>query len=80
MPLEVKKQGRETAQALVRRFGMRLRQSGILRRARDIRYWKRPKSAQAKKSAALRKEQLKKEFQKQKKLGKTPEPRRRRRR
>ncbi len=79
MSLEVKKQGRENAQTLVRRFGTRLRQSGILRRARAVRYWKRPKSSQAKKSTALRKEQLKKEFQKQKKLGKIVESRRRRR-
>lgn len=71
MPLEVKKQTRETAQALVRRFGARLRKSGILRRAREVRYQKRPKSPQAKKSAALRKEELKKEYERQKKLGKT---------
>lgn len=71
MPLEIKKQARENTQALVRRFGTRLRQSGILRRAREIRYKKRPKSAQARKRAALRREELKEEYRKLKKLGKT---------
>ena len=70
MALEVKKQERETAQSLVRRFGRRIQQSGILLRARKTRFKVRPKSHQAKKRAALRREELKKEYQKLKKLGK----------
>ena len=70
MTLEVKKQERETAQSLVRRFGRRMQQSGILIRARKNRYRKRPKSRQAKKKAALRREELKQEYIKLKKLGK----------
>lgn len=70
MALEVKKQEKETAQSLIRRFGRRIQQSGILHRARKGRFHKRPKSRQAKKRAALRREELKKEYQKFKKLGK----------
>ncbi|OGZ24243.1 MAG: hypothetical protein A2896_00125 [Candidatus Nealsonbacteria bacterium RIFCSPLOWO2_01_FULL_43_32] len=70
MALEVKKQERETAQSLVRRFGKRVQQSGLLIRARKTRFRKRPKSHLAKKRAALRREELRKEYQKLKKLGK----------
>ncbi len=70
MALEVKKQERETAQSLVRRFGKRVQQSGILLRARKTRFNARPKSRQAKKKAALRREELRKEYKKLKKLGK----------
>lgn len=70
MVLEVKKQERETAQSLVRRFSRRIQQSGILLRARKTRFKARPKSRQAKKRAALRREELRKEYKKLKKLGK----------
>ena len=70
MTLEVRKQERETAQSLVRRFGKRIQQSGILLRARKTRFQLRPKSHQGKKKAALRREELKKEYKKLKKLGK----------
>ncbi|MFH1820752.1 MAG: hypothetical protein ABH805_02465 [Candidatus Nealsonbacteria bacterium] len=70
MTLEVKKQERETSQSLVRRFGRRIQQSGLLIRARRNRFYVRPKSQQAKKKAALRREELKKEYQQLKKLGK----------
>ena len=70
MALEVKKQERETAQSLVRRFGKRVQQSGLLIRARKTRFRKRPKSHLAKKRAALRREELRTEYQKLKKLGK----------
>ena len=70
MALEVKKQERETAQSLVRRFGKRVQQSCLLIRARKTRFRKRPKSHLAKKRAALRREELRKEYQKLKKLGK----------
>lgn len=72
MALEVKKQDRETAQGLVRRFGRRIQQSGILLRARKTRFRPRPKSRQAKKRAALRREELKQEYAKLRKLGKLP--------
>jgi len=70
MSLEIKKQERETAQSLVRRFSRRMQQSGILLRVRKNRFKKRKKSPQAKKKAALRREELRKEYEKLKKLGK----------
>ena len=70
MPLEIKKEERETSQNLVRRFSRRIKQSGILIRARKSRFRKRPKSRQMKKRAALRREELKKEYEKLEKLGK----------
>ena len=72
MPLEVKRQNRETSQGLVRRFGQRLQRSGILRKVRKNRFQKRTKSDQAKKKEALRREELKKEYAKLEKLGKLP--------
>lgn len=69
MALEIKKTERETSQNLVRRFSRRVKQSGILIQARKNRFQKNVKSGQMKKKAALRREQLKKEYQKLKKLG-----------
>lgn len=70
MPLEVKKEARETSQSLVRRFSKRIKQSGILLRARKARFKERPKSPQLKKRSALRREELKKEYKKLEKMGK----------
>ncbi len=72
MPLEVKRQNRETSQGLVRRFGQRLKRSGILRKVKKNRFKSRPKSRQAKKKQALRREELKKEYLKLEKLGNLP--------
>ena len=70
MHLEVTKQERETSQSLVRRFGRRVQQSGLLVRARKLRFRKKKKSQGAQKRAALRREEVSKEYQKLKKLGK----------
>jgi len=70
MSLEIKKEGRETSQNLVRRFSRRMKQSGILLRARKARFKERPKSNQMKKRSALRREELKKEYEQLEKLGK----------
>ena len=69
MGIEAKKQNRETSQSLIRRFSRKIQQSGILLRARRTRFRKRPKSQQMKKRAALRREEMKKEYEKMKKLG-----------
>ena len=69
MALEIKKEGRETPQNLVRRFSRRMKQSGILLRARKARFKEREKSKQMKKRSALRREELKKEYEKLEKLG-----------
>jgi hypothetical protein len=69
MPLEVKKQERETSQSIIRRFGKAVKESGILVRARKTRFKLRKKSPETKKKGALRREQSKKEYEKMKKLG-----------
>jgi ribosomal protein S21 len=70
MVIEVKKQERENTQSLIRRFTRRVQQSGVLMRARKNRFHQRPKSHDAKKAAALRREELRKEYFKLKKMGK----------
>lgn len=70
MGLEVKKQERETSQNLIRRFTRGIQQSGILLRARGVRFREREKSEQMKKRAALRREEKKREYERLKKLGK----------
>jgi len=70
MGLEVKKKERETSQNLIRRFSRSLQQSGILLRAREVRFKEREKSEQMKKRAALRREEKKREYEKLRKLGK----------
>jgi ribosomal protein S21 len=70
MILEVKKGERETTQNLIRRFTKRIQKSGVLLKARENRFYKRSKSRQMKKKAALRREKLKQEYKKLEKLGK----------
>lgn len=69
MSVEVKKQERETSQNLIRRFTKRIQQSGVLVRARSVRFYKPDRSRQLKKRAALRREFLKKEYERLRKLG-----------
>lgn len=73
MTIEIKKQERETPQNLVRRFTRRIQQSGVLYRARKNRFKQRKKSHQMKKRAALRRETLRIEYEKEKKMGSTKE-------
>ncbi len=69
MVIEVEKQGRENSQSLIRRFTKKVQKSGILPRARKNRFFRRPKSEQMKKRAALRREKSKIEYEKLEKLG-----------
>jgi hypothetical protein len=69
MALEVRKQERETTQALIRRFSTGMKKSGILVRARKIRFRERVKSPNMQRKAALRKEELKIEYKKKEKAG-----------
>ena len=78
MSIQIKKHPKETSQNLVRRFSRRIQQSGVLRRARNIRFTQRAKSAESKKQSALRKQELKKEREILVKMGKEPEKRGRR--
>ncbi len=69
MAVEAKKQERENSQGLIRRFSRKVQQSGVLLRARANRFYKRSKSPEMKKRAALRREKLRREYEKLKKLG-----------
>ncbi len=70
MPLEIKKQERESSQSLIFRFTKAIKQSGILLRARKIRFKRKEKSRDMKKKEALRREEMKKEYERLKKMGK----------
>jgi len=69
--LKVEKQERENPRQLVGRFIRSLRKSGVVFRAKEARYRKRPLSGKLKKKAALRKEAIKKRYQELEKLGRT---------
>jgi len=70
MVLEVRKQERETSQALLRRFSTGMKKSGILIRARKIRFRIRVKSNNMEKKAALRRVEMRIEYKKKEKAGK----------
>jgi hypothetical protein len=70
MALEVRKQDKETSQSLMRRFSTNMKKSGILVRARSLRFKKRKKSPDMQKKEALRREELKIEYKKKEKSGK----------
>ncbi len=70
MALEVRKQDKESTQGLVRRFTQRLQRSGILKRAKKRRFFQAPKGEETIKKEALRRVQLKREFEKAQKLAK----------
>ncbi|MFC1630078.1 hypothetical protein ACFL06_00910 [Patescibacteria group bacterium] len=70
MVLKVRRQPKETSQGLIHRFSKKVRRSGILFKARKNRFRKRPQSRQAKKASALRRAELKRDYEKMRKLGK----------
>lgn len=67
--LEVKKEEKEPVANLIRRFTKKVQESGILLVAREKRFYQRAKSDEMKKRSALRRETLKKQYEKLKKLG-----------
>ena len=68
MKFEIKKQERETTLSLIRRFTRRVRESGVLNRARKGRFYLRNKSQTAQKRSALRRIEAKKEYEKAEKF------------
>ena len=70
MTIEVRRQQGESPQTLIRRFSQRIKLSGVLVRARRKRFKIRPKSKQMRKKAAIRREELKNEYEKLRRLGK----------
>lgn len=70
MALEIKRKEKESVQSLISRFSKAMQQSGILIRAREKMFKDRARSENLKREAALRREELKKVYEKLKKLGK----------
>lgn len=69
MTLEIRRQERDSSQTLVYRFTKAMQKSGVLLRKRESRYRRRPKSEQAKKVSALRRERAKRAYERLAKLG-----------
>jgi small subunit ribosomal protein S21 len=68
--VEVKKKDNESFDSLLRRFNRKIQQSGVLIRARKIRFWQSPKSRNLQKVAARRRAQIKQEKDEIKRLSK----------
>jgi hypothetical protein len=77
MKFEIKKNERETNQSLIRRFTKRLKESGILKGAKQGLFKRREKSKTLVRAITLRRIIKGKELEKQKKLGKETKPSRR---
>lgn len=71
--VQVEKNNNESSANVIRRFQKRVQNSGIVRRLRDNRYYKRIKSENVRRSARLKKLVKKTEYERLYKLGKTPE-------
>lgn len=71
--VEVTKQGTENPMGTIRRFTKRVQGSGVLRRARKIRYFTRNQSQFVKKSQALNRIAKREKYQELLKLGKISE-------
>ena len=70
MPLKIYKKERETSQNLIRRFKKAIHRSGILLEKRKRTFRKRQKSKNLKRKSALRRNKIKKEYERLEKLGK----------
>lgn len=68
--VKITKKGSESGTAVLRRFSKAVKLSGLVRRARDIQYAKRAKSATTKKKEALKRIAWQKDMARQRKLGK----------
>lgn len=66
--VEVKRKDNESFESLLRRFNRKIQQSGVLIRARKIRFFESPKSRNLQKVAARRRSQIRSEKEEQKKL------------
>lgn len=71
--LEVKKKDNESFESLIRRFTRKTIQSGKLIQAKKIRFYQKPTSKRALKAKALRREEIKKQREYLRKIGKLDE-------
>jgi small subunit ribosomal protein S21 len=72
--VEVKKKDNESFENLLRRFNRKVQQSGVLVRARKIRFFDKPKSRNLQRSAAQRRSVARAQKEELKKLGKPVKP------
>jgi len=70
MALKIQKKERETSQNLIRRFKKVIHQSGILLEKRKKAFHQRQKSRNLKRKSALRRDKMRKEYERLEKLGK----------
>ncbi|MCL5666729.1 MAG: 30S ribosomal protein S21 [Patescibacteria group bacterium] len=74
--VEVKRKENESFESLLRRFNRKIQQSGVLVRARRIRFFEPPKSRNLQKVAARRRSQIRSQKEELRKLGKPVAPKR----
>ncbi len=73
MAVEVRKREHESTESLIRRFHRRVVASGTILDAKRVRFYARPKSKQRRRNEAIRRSELKKEYEQLRKLGKLEE-------
>lgn len=71
--IEVKRKDRETSESLIRRFGRRVQQSGVLVQARKSRFRGEEKTRREMREGAIYREKVKKIVDKLKKMSKFDE-------
>ncbi len=69
MPLVVKRRVKENNSRIVHRFNREVRKSGIINEARSRRFFSKKLNKTARKKKALRRKELKKEYDRKRKLG-----------
>lgn len=67
--IEVKRKEGESVGAMLRRFSRKIQQSGILMRARKVRFQEPKKSKRERRESALHRERIKKERERLRKIG-----------
>lgn len=71
--VQVKKRKKESTHSLIRRFTQRVRQSGVLEKARESMFHQQPKTHRELKEEALYNKKMKKKYDRLRKLGKLDE-------
>ncbi len=69
MPLVVKRRTKENNSRLVHRFNKEVRKSGIIQEARERRFFKKKPNKTSRKRAAIRKKELREEYEEKRKMG-----------
>ena len=73
MSIEVKRKNNETVEAMLRRFNKKVLQSGVLNRAKQVRFYQKPKSKNQVRQQALQRLTLQQRREFLRKIGKLPD-------